>query len=105
MPGVTFDALVAGHFGAGDDDLDLVKMDVEGAEYEILFSDSATALRRFRSLIIEIHRGNVRPPEELVERIGSFGFERVSVAGDEGAVVGGEKDDDDGGDEVMFFQR
>jgi FkbM family methyltransferase len=97
VPGVTFDELVTRYFGDGDGELDLVKIDVEGAEYEILLSESARTLRRFRSMIIEIHTGGPRPPEELVERIESCGFERVPVAGDD--------DGGDDGDQVVFFQR
>ena len=102
VPGVTLEALVAQHFGEGDDgDLDLVKIDVEGAEHEILFSETAGVLRRFRSMIIEIHRGGSRTQQGVVEKIESFGFQRVAVPGDGDSCSAGE----DAGDEVMFFQR
>ncbi len=35
---------------------DLLKMDVEGAEYAIFYSTPSAVLRRIRSIVMELHR-------------------------------------------------
>jgi FkbM family methyltransferase len=49
----TFDTLAAKYFA--DAPIDICKMDIEGAEYEVLLSGAAQHLARCRHLIIEIH--------------------------------------------------
>jgi FkbM family methyltransferase len=89
---LTFDSIVHAHFANHDDILDLVKMDVEGAEYEILLSDSCGSLRRFKHLLMEIHPNPSTPVGELLTRIRSLGF----------SPVGDRPVPDDG---VYFFQN
>ena len=76
VPLVTFDSIVASRFTA-DEVLDIVKIDIEGAEYEVLFSETCGSIRRFAFLIIEIHKHEKWTEKEAIQRIESFGFELV----------------------------
>jgi hypothetical protein len=86
IPLVTFDSVVASRFGP-DEVLDLVKIDVEGAEYEIFFSETCGSIRRFAFLIIEIHEHEKRTKEDLIQRISSFGFDLVPDPNPQDAAV------------------
>jgi FkbM family methyltransferase len=70
--------------------VDLVKLDCEGAEYEILFGASAAAFRKIVTLKLEYHRGR---REELVARLRGHGFEPVRQVADN--AIGG----------VLWFAR
>ena len=59
--------------------VDVCKMDIESAEYEVLESNTCQSLRRFRLLIIEIH--NSDKSLDLVERISAAGFHEIVVSG------------------------
>jgi FkbM family methyltransferase len=61
---------------------DLVKMDIEGAEFEIFASHTWTALEAVRYLIIEIHP-QYGDPRDVIRRLGEAGFEPVSPACDD----------------------
>jgi FkbM family methyltransferase len=76
IPLVTFDSIVLSRFGPGET-LDLVKIDIEGAEYEVFFSETCGSIRRFEFLIIEIHDHEKWTKEDLIQRIASFGFELI----------------------------
>jgi FkbM family methyltransferase len=79
VPLVTFDELANSHFGSDKKCfIDVCKMDVEGAEYEILHSDTCQSLLRTKFLIIEIHNGE---RAKLMERICSLGFREVFADG------------------------
>jgi len=84
VPGITVNDVIAAF--DGEDDIDICKMDVEGAEWSILSHPrTCDALpARCRHLIIEIHPAQ-DAPEVLIERLGSMGFEamRKCAAGDE----------------------
>ena len=69
-----------------------MKIDVESAEYEILFTETCGSIRRFEFLIIEIHKHDRWTAQELIRRIESFGFEPVPVPNAEHA-------------DVYFFKR
>ena len=70
---ISLETLFARH---GVQECDLLKLDCEGAEYEILLGAPPETLRRVRSLAIEYHVGlNEHSPAELVSRLGSLGFE------------------------------
>ncbi len=77
VPTATFDSIVSANF-PGEGDLDLVKMDIEIAEYVVLFSETCQSLRRFRNFIIEIHPNEKTSVADLIRRIESFGFENVT---------------------------
>ena len=68
------------HRGFGDGAVDLCKMDVEGAEYEVLLSDSADSLRRIHYLIIEIHAAEAAQQEALLRKLAAQGFERIKTS-------------------------
>lgn len=43
----------------GIDSIDILKMDIEGQEYSVLASVSATTLRRISQLVVEFHHGTI----------------------------------------------
>ncbi|TLD71260.1 FkbM family methyltransferase [Phragmitibacter flavus] len=85
IPTTTIDHLVASHFpesnpAAITPDLDLIKIDIEGAEYEILFSESCQSVRRFKHILIEIHPHKEFPTEKLIAALQKFGFKNTTDA-------------------------
>jgi len=55
---------------------EFLKLDCEGAEYEILFKASADTLRKVERISLEYHMGVTdHAPQELVDFLGSRGFE------------------------------
>jgi|SRR5208282_2981811 FkbM family methyltransferase len=56
--------------------LDLLKMDIEGSEWEVILSTSAAVLHRIRQIIVEYHEVNARfgyTPAQLIAHLGSAG--------------------------------
>lgn len=51
---VTLSTLLQRH-GKGTEEIDLLKLDCEGAEYQIIESTPSELLRRFRAIVIEFH--------------------------------------------------
>jgi FkbM family methyltransferase len=72
---------IVGSFYAADESLDLIKIDIEGAEYEMLLSDTCRSITRFKFLIIEIHMRPGYSSQELVDRISALGFRLISDPG------------------------
>jgi FkbM family methyltransferase len=68
------------HRGFGDEAVDLCKMDVEGAEYEVLLSDSADSLHRVHYLVIEIHAAGSARQDALLRKLKTRGFERIKTS-------------------------
>jgi FkbM family methyltransferase len=64
------------------DGCDLLKIDCEGAEFEILAGASDEALRRARRVVVEFHR-TVGDPNVLLERLAAAGFSADVLAEDE----------------------
>jgi FkbM family methyltransferase len=56
------------------DHCDLLKMDCEGAEYDILLTAPDSVLRRIRAIVCEYHPMNQRGPAQLVDRLTECGF-------------------------------
>lgn len=54
--------------------IDLLKMDIEGSEYEVLFQ-SGEALVRVNNLVLEVHDHSRFSPAELLEFLKQSGFE------------------------------
>jgi FkbM family methyltransferase len=77
IQGRTFDNIVEEHFAA--DTIDVCKMDIEGAEYDIVLGDAAERLKQCRFLIIEIHPHASYTSDSLKERLQTMGFRKVSV--------------------------
>ena len=72
----TLGELVEDQFGVHE--IDLCKIDIEGAEYDVLTDSSKEALKRCRNLIIEIHRSRDATPKDILDRLREFGFQRIS---------------------------
>jgi FkbM family methyltransferase len=73
----SFDSLVQECFC--DARIDLCKIDIEGAEFEMLLSDATTHLRNVRFIIIEIHPHPTRGKAELLSVLANMGFEEFSA--------------------------
>lgn len=78
---VTFDEVFMERFG-GDAILDLCKIDIEHAEYEVFSSPGHDLVDRCRFLIMEIHRGEDKRPEQLVRYLATRGFELLPRGSD-----------------------
>jgi FkbM family methyltransferase len=68
----------------GVETVDMLKLDLEGAEYDLLARTTADELRPFKQLFVEFHHHAVSHFAEadtrrLVERISAFGFRTFSV--------------------------
>lgn len=70
VPGITLDALMSAH---GIDRIDILKMDIEGAELEVL-GDASPWLGRVDALIVELHDW-LRPGCSRSFREGVVGFD------------------------------
>ena len=78
--GVTLDDVYAASF-AGET-VDLMKLDVEGAEYDILASPFCECLKQVSNLIIEIHPMPGRSPNEVTTALAAAGFMEAARSGD-----------------------
>ena len=78
VPTTTLSSIVAGR-----NLIDLMKLDCEGAEYDILLQAGEADVRKVTEIRMEIHRG---PREELIARLMSIGYEiREYMGEDRGA--------------------
>lgn len=75
VQGLTLDEVVARGFG--DAAIDLCKIDIEGAEYDVFAATTATALRQARYLIIEIHQVPGKRPQEVHAALQALGFREI----------------------------
>jgi FkbM family methyltransferase len=80
IQGITLDDLEREHFN-DQRVIDVCKMDIEGAEYDILFSPTHSLLKRVRYLILEIHERPGSSKEEVVEKLEGLGFKEIQVRG------------------------
>lgn len=71
----TFDDLFGQTFG--DSIVDICKMDVEGAEFEIFGSESAQKARNCRYILIEIHQEVYRSRDDVRQQITELGFVEI----------------------------
>jgi FkbM family methyltransferase len=85
VPGVTFDQLYGDYFK--NDKVDVAKIDIELAEYEVLYSDTCSNLTQCEFLLIEIHPHPSLSTDALIERIKKFGFELIADASPDFALV------------------
>lgn len=72
IKGETFDGICASHFS--DEIIDLCKMDVEGAEFDVFRSSAHQNLTRCRYLIMEIHERPDRKADEILQILERLGF-------------------------------
>ena len=65
--------------------IDFIKLDCEGSEYDILYSMSNTEFKIIKSLCIETHNG--KNPDQNLESLNSYiqnlGFKTVTLVEDE----------------------
>ena len=85
--GVTFDHLVDTYFR--DEVIDICKIDVEGAEFEVFLLPEHERITRCRYLIMEIHERDGRRADEILPVIQDLGFVR--------------KEQDAGADPTVYF--
>jgi FkbM family methyltransferase len=74
---VTFDDFLNSQFGGGK--VDLVKMDIEGAEWDVLASEHCSKLRDCRHLLVEVHPRAGRGLSEFKQLVSRFGFELLEI--------------------------
>ncbi len=74
IDGHTLDYFIETYFG--DRQIDILKIDVEGAEFEVFLKPSHSRISQCRYLIMEIHERNGRLAEEIVPIVENLGFER-----------------------------
>jgi FkbM family methyltransferase len=79
VPAVTLDELTEMYFPSGR--IDILKMDIEFAEYEIIFSQTSQTIVRYDYLLIEIHEDNTHFEGALIERLKLLGFEILAGRG------------------------
>ncbi len=77
ITGVTFDSLYKTYFE--NEQIDLCKIDIEGAEHEIFAFPHHTALSQTRFLIMEIHGNDEKQNQHILQKLASLGFERVRI--------------------------
>lgn len=63
---------------------DLLKLDCEGAEYEILLGASPETLGRIRRIVMECHRGGEATPLDLERHLAASGFDVRRTPSDDG---------------------
>jgi FkbM family methyltransferase len=83
---VTLDSLIP-----TDATIDFLKMDVEGAEYDVLPSVGSATIRRIRRIALEYHPQV--PPERVLNHLAEHGFSLVA------------QQDDGGGYGIVWLQR
>jgi FkbM family methyltransferase len=92
VKGISFDELVESEFG--DDVIDICKIDIESAEFEIFAGKNYQRLGQCLNLLIEIHHDAVNDRRHVIDAIRASGFEEVRA-----------EDKDDEGHYVHFFQN
>lgn len=75
MPGLTIDDLWSRHLD--DAPVDVCKIDIEQAEYEVFDAPGHDRLRQCRIVVIEIHEVPGRRAAEIVSAIEALGFEAL----------------------------
>lgn len=80
IEGMTFDKLFESHF-AGEI-VDVCKIDIEGAEFEVFAKPSHQQLSRCRYLIMEIHEGADRKAATILPILEQLGFARPAQPDD-----------------------
>ena len=78
VEGRTFDDLF--HSCFGEETADICKMDIEGAEYEVLSSPESACLRKFRYLIVELHVASVEHQQRFDATLSAMGFANVEAS-------------------------
>ena len=76
VPTKTFSDIIAEH---AINQIDFLKVDVEGAEFDILFANPEETLSKTRQIVMEFHefKGDKRNHHDLVDLLSSHGFKVV----------------------------
>jgi len=85
VPGVTLDELTLTYFP--NDRVDLLKMDIEFAEYEVLFAETSKSIAQYDHLLIEIHEDEQHKAKTLIRLLGELNFELIAGNGNQGTAV------------------
>jgi len=80
VEGRTFDDLCGAHWG--ETVVDICKIDVEKAEYEVFESTSWSRLKQCRFVVVEIHALEGRRPQSVIEAIVGVGFRLKPLGAD-----------------------
>jgi FkbM family methyltransferase len=76
VPSVTLDELTLSYFP--NDRVDILKMDIEFAEYEVLFSETCQSIVQYDHLLIEIHEDEQHKETALIQRLDELNFEMLA---------------------------
>jgi FkbM family methyltransferase len=76
VPGVTLDELTKSYFPSQR--VDILKMDIEFAEYEVLFSETCKSVVQYDHLLMEIHEDGRHEKKALVRRLDELNFEMLT---------------------------
>jgi len=76
VPTITFSDIIAKH---AINQIDFLKIDVEGAEFDILFANPDETLSKTRQIVMEFHefKGDKLSHRDLVNLLSSYGFKVV----------------------------
>lgn len=80
IEGVTLDGIYESYFK--DETIDICKMDIEGAEFDVFLQNNHSTLRQCRYLIMEIHERGDRLAAEILPIIEKLGFARQPLEPD-----------------------
>jgi FkbM family methyltransferase len=72
IEGLTFDQIYERYFSG--ETIDICKIDIEGAEFELFAKPSHENLRRCRYLIMEIHENEGRRADTIIQAMERLGF-------------------------------
>jgi FkbM family methyltransferase len=79
VQGVTLDALIRQHFPTGL--IDICKIDIERAEFEVFASSECEEIRRCRFVLMEIHHERDLPRDVVIESMKRHGFAEIGGSG------------------------
>ena len=73
LPAFTVDEIVTTHLPP-ETPIDICKIDIEGAEYDLFASPHSSSLRRCQWIIIEIHQVEGHPESAITDALTTLGF-------------------------------
>ncbi|MBL7992179.1 MAG: FkbM family methyltransferase [Candidatus Kapabacteria bacterium] len=80
IAGRTFDSIYEQCCASNSDSplyVDICKIDIEGAEYEIILGNQATHLKHCRFLLMEIHPHSDYSEKQLLDQLQNLGFQKI----------------------------
>jgi FkbM family methyltransferase len=75
----TFDRIYEEYFG-DEEIIDICKIDIEGAEYEVFFNPEHDTIKYCRYLLIEIHPNKEKSKNEIIHEIQNSGFIQTAAS-------------------------